>query len=201
MYAEDEGGPIGILNDYDLVSVMEPGARTPGADGYERSGTRPFMALDLLKNRDEPLKRRYRHDLESFAWRLLWEMLKQPPDWAAKSYTMESAAKSSLLVDIYGRANDIKNDWRPYFKFISMWFDVCLKHSKQMTSVKVMTRLDTERFKTESDILAFRNAAEEKKRDSEHLKPIIEAAKLVDCGVEVEVIRDSSWLDLELLGK
>ncbi|KAF8877383.1 hypothetical protein BD779DRAFT_1475263 [Infundibulicybe gibba] len=60
----------GILNDFDLALLRA--RRLPS--GTERTGTMPFMALDLL---EEPawkgeVRREYRHDAESFAWVLLW---------------------------------------------------------------------------------------------------------------------------------
>jgi hypothetical protein len=63
-------GDCGVLNDYDLAHLH--GRLRPS--GFERTGTMPFMALDLLT--DEAMKgqieRLYRHDCESFAWVLLW---------------------------------------------------------------------------------------------------------------------------------
>ncbi|EEB90075.1 hypothetical protein MPER_11768 [Moniliophthora perniciosa FA553] len=63
-----------ILNDYDLASVMDPSTEVPERQGYERTGTRPFMALDLLKPEGVAghIRRRHRHDLESFCWVLVW---------------------------------------------------------------------------------------------------------------------------------
>ena len=60
----------GILNDYDLAHL----SGRPRPSGTERTGTMPFMALDLLTDDawDGKVKRVYRHDCESFAWVLLW---------------------------------------------------------------------------------------------------------------------------------
>ena len=60
----------GILNDFDLAHLR--GEQRPS--GTERTGTMPFMALDLLTQDawDGKVKRLYRHDCESFAWVLLW---------------------------------------------------------------------------------------------------------------------------------
>jgi hypothetical protein len=60
----------GILNDYDLAHLEG----NPRPSGTERTGTMPFMALDLLTENawDGMVERRYRHDCESFAWVLLW---------------------------------------------------------------------------------------------------------------------------------
>ena len=60
----------GILNDYDLAHLEG----NPRPSGTERTGTMPFMALNLLTEDawEGKIERRYRHDCESFAWVLLW---------------------------------------------------------------------------------------------------------------------------------
>jgi hypothetical protein len=60
----------GILNDYDLAHLRGQ----PRPKGNERTGTMPFMALDLLTDLTwkGKVKRIYRHDCESFAWVLFW---------------------------------------------------------------------------------------------------------------------------------
>jgi hypothetical protein len=65
---------VGVLNDYDLSSL----ATVHGPDGNERTGTVPFMALDLLtaKGQRGEVKHLYRHDLESFMWVLVWISLR-----------------------------------------------------------------------------------------------------------------------------
>ncbi|KAG2096094.1 uncharacterized protein F5147DRAFT_656706 [Suillus discolor] len=61
---------IGVLNDYDLSSL----ANAVGPRGNERTGTVPFMALDLLTEKAQrgEVKHLYRHDLESFIWVFTW---------------------------------------------------------------------------------------------------------------------------------
>jgi len=60
----------GILNDFDLAHLRGG----PRPSGTERTGTMPFMALDLLTEDAwaGKVRRLYRHDCESFAWVLLW---------------------------------------------------------------------------------------------------------------------------------
>jgi len=72
MYKEDN--KHGVLNDFDLSTVMKPGDRNPNRQGLERTGTLPFMAVELLENEgfDGKVPRRYDHELESFAWVLVW---------------------------------------------------------------------------------------------------------------------------------
>ncbi|KAF8871145.1 hypothetical protein BD779DRAFT_1478399 [Infundibulicybe gibba] len=59
----------GILNDFDLVQPRDHPfpSKTPWA-----GMAMPFMALDLLQTQNPNMKREYRHDVESFAWVLLW---------------------------------------------------------------------------------------------------------------------------------
>ncbi|KAG1895329.1 uncharacterized protein F5891DRAFT_984273 [Suillus fuscotomentosus] len=65
---------IGVLNDYDLSSLADD----PGPRGNERTGTVPFMALDLLTKEGQrgEVKHLYRHDLESFMWCFAWISLR-----------------------------------------------------------------------------------------------------------------------------
>jgi Fungal protein kinase len=60
----------GVLNDFDLAHVR--GKTRPSGTG--RTGTMPFMALDLLTKNAwaGKVERLYRHDCESFVWVLLW---------------------------------------------------------------------------------------------------------------------------------
>ena len=64
----------GVLNDFDLSSIMEPGDESPNRQGLERTGTLPFMAMQLLIDEgfDGKVSRRYDHELESFSWVLVW---------------------------------------------------------------------------------------------------------------------------------
>ena len=60
--------PIGILNDFDLATWVDH----PTANN-DRTGTIPFMAIDLLEGGlDDCRPRLYRHDMESFVWVLAY---------------------------------------------------------------------------------------------------------------------------------
>ena len=62
------GNPMGVLNDFDLATWI----KHPTANN-DRTGTIPFMALDLLDGGlDRRIPRLYRHDLESFSWVLAY---------------------------------------------------------------------------------------------------------------------------------
>ncbi|KAG2051445.1 hypothetical protein BDR06DRAFT_958977 [Suillus hirtellus] len=70
LWHRKSGRLIGVLNDYDLSSL----ANAVGPQGNERTGTVPFMALDLLTKEGQQGKAKYpdRHDLESFMWVFTW---------------------------------------------------------------------------------------------------------------------------------
>ena len=73
-YKTKDGTLMGVLNDYDLASL----STTTGPQGNERTGTVPFMALDLLTPEGQrgEIKHLYRHDLELFVWVLVWISLR-----------------------------------------------------------------------------------------------------------------------------
>ena len=110
----------GVLNDFDLAHVR--GHDRPS--GMERTGTMPFMALDLL-TKDAwagKVERLYRHDCESFAWVLLW------------------------ICSRYDNGAEIKNP--PFNEFITSDFMQCyaMKHSCGNTIGTIKPTASYERF-------------------------------------------------------
>ncbi|KAH7891055.1 hypothetical protein F5I97DRAFT_1964440 [Phlebopus sp. FC_14] len=71
-YRDKDGNVVGVLNDFDLASLGD------GVTGTERTGTVPFMALDLLTEKAlrGEVKHLYEHDAESFIWVLTWISLR-----------------------------------------------------------------------------------------------------------------------------
>lgn len=70
MWRQNRLGIIcGVLNDFDLSSYRDD----LGATSRHRTGTRPFMSFELLKNDKEgrPPQHLYRHDLESILYAVL----------------------------------------------------------------------------------------------------------------------------------
>ncbi|KAF9779210.1 hypothetical protein BJ322DRAFT_1214318 [Thelephora terrestris] len=61
----------GVLNDFDLARSS---TQVGSSRAKDNTGTRPFMALDLLSEEASKgqVKRLYRHDAESFAWCLVY---------------------------------------------------------------------------------------------------------------------------------
>lgn len=95
--SDDEDKPKGMLIDLDSAKeITEEPAEDPGI-----TGTRPFMAIGVLKGEDHT----YRHDLESFLYVLLWMIITNqrddPPEssrlrqWSAGDWD-ELATRKSL---------------------------------------------------------------------------------------------------------
>ena len=62
------GDPVGIINDFDLATWVDH-----STTNNDRTGTIPFMAIDLLDGGlEDRIPRLYRHDMESFVWVLAY---------------------------------------------------------------------------------------------------------------------------------
>jgi len=85
----ETGKPTGIVNDFDLATWVDH-----PTTNNDRTGTIPFMAIDLLNGGlDNRVPRLYRHDLESFIWVLAYVTV------AYKEYTDHNIKLSSLRGD------------------------------------------------------------------------------------------------------
>src|SRR5713101_156777 len=73
-----------ILNDLDLAGRVEVEGEVSHATARHRTGTLPFMALELLE--EQSTRHRLRHDLESLFYVAVW--------WAARG-TRELVAANS----------------------------------------------------------------------------------------------------------
>ena len=67
----DPESKCGVLTDFDLS------LREPRVSGTDRTGTVPFMAIDLLTDEywEGTIKRYYYHELESFIWVIVFVFL------------------------------------------------------------------------------------------------------------------------------
>ncbi|KZS99785.1 uncharacterized protein LAESUDRAFT_688867, partial [Laetiporus sulphureus 93-53] len=100
----------GVLNDFDLARIRLDDRNQ--ATGQERTGTIPFMPMDLLSDeyfRGE-IVRLYRHDFESFLWILPYKLLrgvdKQDADlakWNTGDYSRCLDSKNTFLNTNLGR--------------------------------------------------------------------------------------------------
>lgn len=78
----DEKKKKGVLGDFDLANVRD----NPRDRNGERTGTVPFMPLDLLCQAyyEGKIVRIYRHDVESFIWVLVWVSMIQNCSWEGR---------------------------------------------------------------------------------------------------------------------
>ena len=110
----------GVLNDWDLCRVRDRVART--SYHQERTGTIPFMALDLLTDEywNGDVKRLCRNDLEAFIWILPWVFLQYEGQrlsskpvferWNSCDYIAVQDSKRSYLNKL--RSGDKPEEWR-----------------------------------------------------------------------------------------
>lgn len=70
MFRVKDDQKIGVPNDWDLATTIDATKHSL----LERTGTIPFMALDLLASPgiSGSIEHMYRHDLEAFFWILIW---------------------------------------------------------------------------------------------------------------------------------
>ncbi|KAG2121591.1 hypothetical protein DEU56DRAFT_715615, partial [Suillus clintonianus] len=74
-----DGRFISVFNDFDLASIIQLSSSIKQRPkGFERTGTVPFMSLDLLTEEAiaGEVEHVYRHDAESFIWVLTWICLR-----------------------------------------------------------------------------------------------------------------------------
>jgi hypothetical protein len=100
-----EDGKLGVLNDFDLVRCAK---LQPISKNQDRTGTIPFMALDLLTNEywSGLIEREYRHDQESFIWILAYYFLRSskgmygPITWHTHDWNACRLRKNDFLATI-----------------------------------------------------------------------------------------------------
>lgn len=92
---EYRGGVVWlILNDFDVATrVGDKGLPVAGNSSRHRTGTLPFMSLDILQNL-RTSTHYLRHDLEGVFWVALWCLVKFP---RSKNSTEENTRRKALL--------------------------------------------------------------------------------------------------------
>lgn len=118
----------GVLNDWDLSYVNSEDSQ--GHVGGERTGTIPFMALDLLCDDywQGKITRHYRHDLEGLIWVLPWVFLQFDGSerknwrfdaWSTGDYEICRKEKLDALVNFNSRDNTAQS-WESEWTFALM---------------------------------------------------------------------------------
>ncbi|KAG6917064.1 hypothetical protein DXG01_004036 [Tephrocybe rancida] len=95
------GTKKGILNDWDMASFVDENDDIQLSTATHRTGTVPFMAMDLLVNNSPP-PHLYRHDLESFFYILVWSAVHH--DFTNKTRLSTSPALEEWNVDEFKTA-------------------------------------------------------------------------------------------------
>jgi len=104
---EEDGRVVGILTDFDLAISM---TRSEKPSSAHRSGTAPFMALELLH--PDACEQELSHDFESALYILLWVALGykgwKPPagdplsGWRRGAWAQIYKAKRAFIIDSEG---------------------------------------------------------------------------------------------------
>ncbi|KAG5634348.1 hypothetical protein H0H81_002287 [Sphagnurus paluster] len=98
----------GVLNDFDLAVYRTLYAQPGG----ERTGTVPYMALDLLNDAyfSGQVQRRYRHDLESFIWVLVANTLECAEN-PVKPFDISSWVSHSDYRIVRSEKFELQSEW------------------------------------------------------------------------------------------
>ena len=188
MYYEQDGKKYGVLNDFDLAAIMAVGERTPKKQGFERTGTLPFMAIDLLRYSNGQISRWFRHDLESCMWCLVWQALaKKQEHWYSDELTRISNDKSAMLNAL--DRSCLKQEWKPYAVLLEHW---TLSFRGRMDARRrLVSRLvaDVEKIKVWQD-------ADDKANDADLMRPDAKAGKDMMKIEGVEALEDLRWIEI-----
>ena len=131
MFQVKDGSTKGVVNDWDMASILNDDGEVPTSTAKHRTGTLPFMARDLL--RPNPPPHLYRHDLESFFYILVWSTIhydlknkvrlpvcKELAPWDGVSFQTAWSAKSAFIATPEA-AEDVFANIREGFKDLSEW--------------------------------------------------------------------------------
>ena len=188
MYYEQDDKKYGVSNDFDLAAIMAVGERTPKKQGFERTGTLPFMAIDLLRYPDGQISRWFRHDLESCMWCLVWQALARKQEhWYSDELTRINAEKYQML-GLLG-ISYLKEEWEPFTPFLEQW--TLLFRSRRDARRRLVTRLvaDVEKIKVWQD-------ADDKANDADLMRPDAKAGKDMMKIEGVEALEDLRWIEI-----
>ena len=186
LYYMRDDEPVGVLNDFDLAAIMNIGGRTPAKAGLERTGTIPFMALDLLDFPNGEIGRWFRHDLESTTWCLAWQMvIERPKKWYEGDFESIRQVRKLLMEEIDDSM--VKSEWQTRFDFLKECF---LKWEDLRRLVMQKVSKGPEKLKRR--IKEYRETL-----DANLLRRDAEMARKVEI---VEVLKDLSWIDVIVEG-
>ena len=188
MYYEQDDKKYGVLNDFDLAAIMAVGERTPKKQGFERTGTLPFMAIDLLRYSYGQISRWFRHDLESCMWCLVWEALaKKHEHWYSEELTRITAEKSEMLNEL--NMSHLKQEWQPFTPFLVHWAESFRYRDEARQKLIKFLKINEEQIKAWQD-------ADGKAIDADFMRPDAQAGKNLVKIEGVEALEDLSWIEI-----
>ncbi|KAF6743432.1 hypothetical protein DFP72DRAFT_1020389 [Ephemerocybe angulata] len=160
------GDPKGLLNDWDMASFVEA-LKDPASSAHNRTGTLPFMALDIIYPTTltvHPREHWYRHDLESFFYILVWasihynlkektrdkEVHPSLVPWTSDDVDTHAFAKIAFLRPWDDLAKLAFDDIKPGFEeVLEDWIDPLrklIKDSRESYGVALTKRLPSDTF-------------------------------------------------------
>ncbi|KAF6747884.1 hypothetical protein DFP72DRAFT_1049961 [Ephemerocybe angulata] len=112
-----------VLNDFDLAGVMNPGDESPPRKGHERTGTKPFMALDYMGHPDGSIPHVLRHDIEATLWSMAWYSYDRDRKWSwdVGSLLLVSQTKEWWLSHLTGPVSEQVENEHIDPKFAHLW--------------------------------------------------------------------------------
>lgn len=152
MFRRRHGKVYGVLNDFDLASRLD--CERNGPTSNCRTGTRPYMAIDLL-NPKGPSDHMYRHDLESLFYVILClacrykkpgRRLKDPPfaNWFMGTDEGVRAQKSDFIL------TDEPPVLSSYFSAFSLWLIPMCAMLRRGLLTRSLSSLDRGDFELET---------------------------------------------------
>ncbi|KAL1725822.1 hypothetical protein EV714DRAFT_220517 [Schizophyllum commune] len=130
-----DGQAVGVLNDWDLACFVNEHGISEAATTQHRTGTGPFMALDLqyvtANGKLVPQYHRYYHDLEALFWLLVWAVLHfditnkrrlecKMPQWGEGSWSDAASFKTSFILGDHNVRRDCLAQALPPYKHLVM---------------------------------------------------------------------------------
>ena len=190
----------GILNDFDLASVMAPGSRFPAKTGWVRSGTLPFLASEIVQFPDGMLKRWYRYDLESFAWCLLWHMLEErDSSWLSDKIEDVKLYKNAAVFSPQWSmhlSEKGKLEWDSYNDIIPTWFEDIGAPTLQVNKIfQTNSNRNGQRITAEEKLKKY-DELDEKNDDLQHISSVVLFAKDMDQSKGVDALEDITWIEV-----
>jgi serine/threonine protein kinase len=113
VFQRRDGNFSGILNDFDLATELSSNYTPSPQTAKHRTGTPAFMSVELLKRNatSDAVSHRYCHDLESFAYILIWIILGYSSgavkndvitDWRGSDWDHIGTAKKEFVAEFEG---------------------------------------------------------------------------------------------------